>query len=43
MGDIVKFDECMETEKKKRKQKRIKKLTAMRKIFECNWNAMRMQ
>jgi len=41
MGDIVKFDECMETEKKKRKQKRIEKLTAMRKIFECTKCALK--
>ena len=40
-GDIVKFDECMETEKKKRKQERIKKLNAMRKIFECTKCALK--
>lgn len=41
MGDIVKFDECMETEKKKRKQERIKKLNAMRKTFECTKCALK--
>lgn len=41
MGDIVKFDECIETEEKKRKQERIKKLTAMRKIFECTKCALK--
>ena len=41
MGDIVKFDECMETEKKRRKQERTKKLNAMRKIFECTKCALK--
>ncbi len=41
MGDIVKFDECMETERKQRKQERIKKLNAMRKILECTKCALK--
>jgi hypothetical protein len=41
MGNIVRFDERMETEKKKRKQERIKKLNAMRKIFECTKCALK--
>lgn len=41
MGDIVKFDERMETEQKKRKQERIKKLNATRKIFECTKCALK--
>lgn len=35
MGNIVKFDECMEAEKKRHKQEKIKKLIAIRRIFEC--------
>jgi hypothetical protein len=39
--DIVKFDECKETGKKRHKQEWIKKLTAMRKIFECTKCALK--
>lgn len=41
MGNIVKFDECMEAEKKKRKVEKIKKLTAIKKIFECTKCALK--
>ncbi len=41
MGNIVKFDECMEAEKKKRKVEKIKKLTVIKKIFECTKCALK--
>jgi hypothetical protein len=41
MGRIVKFDECMKTEKKRRKRERTEKLNAMRKIFECTKCALK--
>lgn len=41
MGNIVKFDECMEAEKKKRKVEKIKKLTTIKKIFECTKCALK--
>lgn len=41
MVRIVKFDQCMEAERKKRQLERIKKLTAVKKILECTKCALK--